>query len=31
MALEVDGDYVGAGGLSARVIPRALQVLVPPA
>lgn len=29
MALEVDGDHVGSGALEARVMPSALQVLVP--
>jgi diacylglycerol kinase family enzyme len=29
MPLEVDGDYVGSGTLEARVVPSALQVLVP--
>ena len=29
MALEVDGDHVGSGALEARVMPGALQVLVP--
>jgi diacylglycerol kinase (ATP) len=31
MPLEIDGDYVGEGALSARVIPGALQVLLPAA
>jgi diacylglycerol kinase (ATP) len=29
--LEIDGDYIGDGSLTARVLPDALQVLVPPA
>ncbi len=29
MALEVDGDYVGRGGLEARIRPGVLQVLTP--
>ncbi len=29
MPLEVDGDHVGSGALEARVVPGALQVLVP--
>jgi len=29
MALEIDGDHIGAGALTARAIPGALQVLVP--
>ncbi len=31
MPLQVDGDYVGEGGLHARVRPAALRVLVPTA
>ncbi len=29
--LEIDGDYIGDGSLTAEVLPDALQVLVPPA
>jgi diacylglycerol kinase family enzyme len=29
MPLEVDGDHVGAGGLSARILPASLGVLLP--
>jgi YegS/Rv2252/BmrU family lipid kinase len=29
MPLEIDGDYVGQGSLSARVLPQALAVLLP--
>jgi len=29
--LEIDGDYIGDGSLTASVLPNALQVLVPPA
>ena len=28
--LEIDGDYIGDGSLTARVLPAALKVLVPP-
>jgi diacylglycerol kinase family enzyme len=31
LPVEIDGDYVGEGSLHARVLPRALQVLLPSA
>jgi diacylglycerol kinase family enzyme len=31
MPLEVDGDYVGAGAISARILPASLGVLLPSA